>query len=364
MMKGLYIHIPFCKSKCNYCGFYSICNFDTDILEKYLNRVIQVFLSFHMCDFSTIYIGGGTPSVISARLFDNFLKKLSKAVNFHDLQEFTVEVNPESVNIDLIQVFKNYNVNRISLGAQSFDNNVLRLLGRVHDSDLIISSVELIRKYHKMAALNLDIIYDIPLVPYSAIENSLQSAIKLSCEHISAYTYSFDTEFFKGYTPIDESMYLRVKHFLEEKGYRKYEISNFAKTGFESIHNKKYWQMKEYLGVGASASSMIIRDGKRVRFTFSKNVNEFILNPYLTDLEIVCNKDELLKEDIVFGLRMLDGVDLKSLRKSYGKLLNNFLEKSSALFEENLIRMSGERLCLTESGELLLDSVQQFFWEL
>lgn len=363
-MKGLYIHIPFCKKKCNYCGFYSICNFDTDILEKYLNRVIQVFLSFHMRDFSTIYIGGGTPSVIPPRLFDNFLGKLSKIIDFNSLEEFTVEVNPESVNIDLIHVFKNYNINRISIGAQSFDDSVLKLLGRIHTSKMIVSAVKLFRKYHKKASLNLDIIYDIPMVPYSVVENSLKSVIKLSPEHISAYTYSFDTEFLKESPVYEESMYLNVKHFLEGNGYKKYEISNFAKSGFESIHNRRYWQMKEYLGVGASASSMLVKGVKRIRFSFVKDVNEFIMNPYLTDYEIVCRNDELLKEDIVFGLRMLDGIDLKSLRKSYGKLLDNFLERSSVLFEENLIKIGGERLCLTENGELLLDSVQQFFWEL
>ncbi|MBZ4643314.1 MAG: oxygen-independent coproporphyrinogen oxidase [Deferribacteraceae bacterium] len=363
-MKGLYIHIPFCKSKCKYCGFFSKSEYDDDLIEKYLNQVINLIDKFDDFEFHTMYVGGGTPSVIPYKILDNFFSKLFKKISPERIAEFTVEANPESLSEDFLYVLKNYNVSRVSLGLQSMDDRVLKYLGRIHSREQSVIAVKNVRKILTDAALNLDFMYDIPKVDESTILKSLKDIVKLNPEHISAYSYSFDTDFLSEKYEVQKTSYLKVKHFLERNNFKKYEISNFAKNGFESVHNKIYWTMQEYLGVGAAASSMILYNGKRVRFSFAKNIFSFINTPYITDFEIVLDWGELLKEDLIFGLRMLDGVNIKKVTDRYADKVENFLEKCDKLFQENFLQIKGENLCLTEKGELFLDYVQQFLWEL
>ncbi|MCB4204570.1 radical SAM family heme chaperone HemW [Deferribacteraceae bacterium V6Fe1] len=363
-MKGLYIHIPFCKSKCKYCGFFSQTDYSDSLVEKYLKKVIEYINIFEIKDFSTIYIGGGTPTSISWRLFDKFLLNLSKTVFWDKIAEFTIEANPESLTKEHLDVFKSYSVSRISMGVQSMDDEVLKFLGRVHTKSDVIRAVNLVNKILPNTALNIDIIFDIPKIEPAIIIDSLDTIIRINPEHISAYSYSFDTDFLPQHLEVEESQFLKIKEMLQENSYKKYEISNFAKEGFESIHNRLYWEMKEYLGIGAGASSMLIKGDKRVRFSFPKSVTEFLETPSLTDFEVIEEKVELLKEDLIFGLRLIEGVNLNVLNNRYGKLVEKIIKKCDKLFTENLLRYKGESVCLTEKGELYLDFVQQYLWEL
>ncbi|MBZ4673019.1 MAG: oxygen-independent coproporphyrinogen oxidase [Deferribacteraceae bacterium] len=363
-MKGLYIHIPFCKSKCKYCGFFSKTDFTFTLAEQYLQKVVEFIDIFGINHFSTIYIGGGTPTVISWQLFDKFLLNLSKVVDLDDIAEFTIEANPESLTKEHLEVFKSYSVSRISMGVQSMDDDVLKFLGRVHTKLDVIKVVESINKILPKAALNMDIIFDIPKVEPATIIDTLKTIISFAPEHISAYSYSFDTDFLPQNFEVEESQFLKIKEILQMNLYKKYEISNFAKEGFESIHNKLYWEMKEYLGIGAGASSMLFKGDKRVRFSFPKSVDDFLEAPYITDFEIIEDRAELLKEDLIFGLRLIEGVNLNVLNNRYGKLVEKIIKKCDKLLNENFLYFKGENICLTEKGELYLDFVQQYLWEL
>jgi len=363
-MKGLYIHIPFCKSKCKYCGFFSQTGYSDSILEEYLKKVIEYIDIFEVKDFSTIYIGGGTPTVIPWKLFDRFLQDLFKTVYIDKIVEFTVEANPESLTKEHLSIFKSYPVSRISMGVQSMDDNVLRFLGRAHTKYDVIRATDSLNKILPNIAVNMDIIFDIPKIDPEKIINSVNEIVRLGPEHISAYSYSFDTDFLSQDLEVEESQFFKIKEMLQNESYKKYEISNFAKDGFESIHNKLYWEMKEYLGIGAGASSMLLLNNNRVRFSFPRNVNCFLKKPFITNYDIVKDDLEKLKEDLIFGLRLMEGVNINILIDMYGKLVEKILKKCDKLFIEKFLLLEGESLCLTEKGELYLDFVQQFLWEL
>ena len=361
-MKGLYIHIPFCKSKCLYCGFNSCSNYDENILEKYLFSIIEIAPFYPVHQIDTIFIGGGTPTIIPPRIFDSFLNSLSKVVNMDSIREFTVEVNPESITKEHLSVFQTYKVSRISIGAQSFNDNVLKFLGRVHYSKDIFGGVECIRKHHPSCKLNLDIMFDIPVIE-NDIQNTLCTATSLEPEHISAYNYSFDTAFLNELScNIQNTDFYRVKEYLEKKGYEKYEISNFARNGNVCIHNKKYWSMDEYIGLGVSAHSMFELSDRRIRFSFTEKINEFIRFFKIAGYEFVY-PEVMLKEDVVFGLRLTKGIDFAKILKKYNYPLSEFKKKIEALVDEELLCLKENVLCLSERGELFLDYVQAFLWE-
>lgn len=361
-MKGLYIHIPFCKSKCLYCGFNSSGNFTKEILSKYLSSILKAAESFNLKDTETIYIGGGTPTVIPAKIFDSFLYDLSKTVEMSKLKEFTIEANPESITTQHISVFKSYNVNRISLGAQSFNDSVLKFLGRLHTSKDISNAFENIRTYHPDCKINLDIIFDIPKIE-NDIFQTLYQTVSLKPEHISAYNYSFDTVFLNDYKFSDSKTdFYMVKEFLENCGYEKYEISNFARNKNISLHNIKYWNMEEYIGIGVSAHSMTEIGDKRIRFSFTDVLSEFIDQFKIREYEYI-PRDIMFKEDIIFGLRMITGIDIEKILKKYDYPSQEFIKKTEDLIDKKLLDLKENRLCLSEKGELFLDYVQEYLWE-
>lgn len=361
-MKGVYIHIPFCKSKCLYCGFNSSAGYDEHILQEYLEAIIKIAPHFDLQNADTIFIGGGTPTVITPKIFDSFLYSLSKNIDLTKLKEFTIEANPESITVDHILVFNAYKVNRISLGAQSFDDKVLKFLGRIHNSKDILTSFRNIRKYHPDCKINLDIIFDIPGVE-NHMKHSLYQTISLSPEHISAYNYSFDTGFLQQYKANNEKTnFYALKEYLQNYGYEKYEISNFAKNGNICIHNKKYWNMDEYVGLGVSSHSMLEFSGKRIRFAFTEKLNEFIDLFKIPEYELI-SPEVMFKEDIIFVLRLTEGIDVEKILKKYDYPLSEFKKRISSLMEEKLLELKENILCLSKKGELFLDYVQEYLWE-
>ena len=365
-MRGLYIHIPFCKSKCNYCGFYSVTNLCENTVGKYFKALLQDIGDYENLYFDTIYIGGGTPTVISAKILNDFFEKLFGIIEFSN-KEFTVEANPESLNEKHLKVFNNYKVNRISLGVQSTDKNVLKFLGRIHEPQDVDISLNSIERLMPDCQVNLDFIYDIPEIPVELQKRSLQGILHYEPHHISAYSYSFDTDFLKEYSgrDISEELFLFVKDKLTNKGYKHYEVSNFAKKGCESRHNKIYWMMKEYAGIGAAAHSMIINEnGKRIRFEKPDNVSKYIKKPQVKINLTEISFNEMFKEEIVFGLRMLDGINIENLTAKYGKSVEKFLYYCKTMTDEGFLQKEGENICVTEKGLLLLESLSEYFWSL
>ena len=362
-MRGLYIHIPFCKSKCKYCGFYSLSNY-SGYISQYIDSLIKEASEIKNKDFDTIYIGGGTPSIIDPITLDKLFSELFKIVSYKNT-EFTFEVNPESFTIDQLRILHKYGVNRISLGAQSFDNDTLKYLGRIHKKEDILKSYEMVRNFSDHIAINLDIIFDIPGISKQNTENSLHYLKKLQPEHFSAYSFSPDTDYFKNAEIKDSAEeYLLVKETLSKNGYAQYEISNYCRQEYYSRHNLLYWNMDEYVGLGAAAHSMLYDEkGCRVRYSNPADLNKYLSGTFSKEINHI-SKEEMFKEDIIFGLRKSNGINLDFIAKKYDKNFSDFINEISLLIDENILTVNGDNICLSQKGLLLLDSVQQYIWEL
>jgi oxygen-independent coproporphyrinogen-3 oxidase len=260
---GIYIHIPFCKRKCDYCDFYSICDLSDKLMDRYLKALISQideYFQYGKPSVDTVYLGGGTPSVFGGKRIEKLLKELSARVQLARNAEITVEVNPESVDEKLLKRLKAAGVNRISMGVQSADDNELKALGRLHDWKGAVSAYELTRRYFDN--ISLDLIYGLENQTLDGWMDSLRKVMALSPDHISCYCLKVEEGTplaLRGCVQPDDDvqadMYLRAVETLEAGGYRQYEISNFARNGRVSRHNSKYWDLSPYLGLGSAAHS-------------------------------------------------------------------------------------------------------------
>ncbi len=306
----------------------------------------------------TIYIGGGTPSCLPLNYLERILQALLKSYKIDKNIEFTIEVNPGTVTKEKINLFKSFGINRISIGAQSFLDSELNFLGRIHTMKDTIKTIQAIRK-SPIENISLDLIYGIPKQTLDNFKFSLRAATSLEINHISIYELTLE----KG-TALEkklmnekinllndddiEQMYLFASEFLEGKGFYKYEISNFAKQKYESLHNMAYWQRKTYLGLGPAAFSYF----KGWRFHNPRNISLYLnyLNrnklPWIRDCEV--KGVEELKEKIILGLRMKEGIILDNLC-----LINFFKE----LEELKLIRINGNKISLTDRGMLISNEI-------
>ena len=355
-MRGLYIHIPFCNSLCPYCNFYSEKNADDSIKEKYIDALTAEISSLDNKQFDTIYIGGGTPSSLHYRLLGKLIDNIIKFINYKGV-EWTIEANPESTNNDFLSLIKSSPVSRVSLGVQSFDDNVLKLLGRLHTAAKAEQAAENILSAGKQ--LNMDMIYDIPYTDNQKSILTLNKIISIHPHHISAYSYdSADTLYLKDGVNDDETLFEEVEQICFENGYYKYETSNFSLPDMHSRHNCLYWQGEEYTGVGAAAHSMILlEENKRKRYNHGTSIEEYIKNPYNTcNQEIISAQDALL-EDIIFGLRMKKGINLYNLEKKFGKINKSLLNKIETNINYGLLEKDGIWLKTTQKGSLVLESL-------
>lgn len=354
-MRGLYIHIPFCKNLCPYCHFYSIVNDDISLQVRYVDALIEEAKSLDNKNYDTIYIGGGTPSALNINVLERLLKGIDDTVLYSGM-EFSIEANPESVSDDFISLINNSRISRVSLGVQSLYDDVLKLLGRIHSAKQAEKAAYKILNINK--DLNMDIIYDIPYTDNLKSIETLKRVIEINPCHISAYSYDAeDTGYLKGFD-IDNTLFLDVEEICEKHGFYKYETSNFAKSGKESIHNSLYWQGEEYTGLGVSAHSMVyLHNNSRKRYSHSSNIENYITNPkVIENIEIISEKDALL-EDIIFGLRMKKGVNLETLEKKFGKIDKNLLNKIEDNITKGLLMREGVWLKTTKRGSLGLEWV-------
>jgi oxygen-independent coproporphyrinogen-3 oxidase len=359
-MSGLYIHIPFCASKCPYCAFFSKVT-DGALFDPYLSACLSEIALFTEKEFDTVYIGGGTPSVLGGERLGGFIRRFLKLINFTG-EEFTVEVNPESANkAGFILALKDLPLTRISIGAQSLDSGVLKLLGRLHSPEDVLSLTDSIRK-ELNAAVGADIIYDIPGVKTEIIKSALENITALSPEHISAYSYSPDTGYLTDAATEDPAEFLAVAEFLESRGYLHYEVSNYAKPGFASKHNIKYWTEQEYIGIGAGAHSMTEENGKVCRYSHPPDIESYIKDPIARYNNELLDDMTVLKEALVFGLRLSEGADLLDITARYGKLPQEIDEKLKFLEKKGMLECRDGHIAATKKGFLLLDSVMSYLW--
>ncbi len=353
---GLYIHIPFCKHKCAYCNFYSAIPSEK-VIEDYLSALsADIKNQGGLTDrlFDTLYIGGGTPSILGKQIA-NIVNSVKNCFNLSNNSEITVEVNPD-VNDEFLVAAKKSGVNRISVGIQSGNDNELKVLGRNHTANEAKNAIERIKKAG-FENISADLMIALPESNFTTLKANLDFFISLNIPHISVYILKLEknTRFDK-FTPILPSeeetadQYLYVCEYLQNKGYSHYEISNFALDGFESKHNLKYWECKEYLGLGPSAHSFM--NGKR--FYYKNDLKEYILNRTTVFDSLGGNNEE----KIMLGLRLKNGIDLKD----FGIL--NIPPELRKLSENSLINLNETKVSLTDKGMLVSNSIISLVLEL
>ena len=354
MGKGLYIHIPFCVSKCNYCDFYSGA-YSSDLFEKYVDAVIRELENYKGIKVSTLYLGGGTPTVLGERN----LKKLLEQVfaTFEISGEATLEANPADDLYDVFKTAKSLGINRISLGVQSAVESELKTLGRRHSAADVIKTVEDINKVG-IDNYSLDLMLGIPDQTTKTLQKSVEFLVSLNPKHISAYLLKIEegTPFFKMQNSLNlpdgdqaAELYLKAVDLLEENGFSQYEVSNFAKAGFEAKHNLKYWNCEEYIGIGPSAHGFL--DGKR--YYYERDLNGFIDNP----TPVFDDDGGGFCEYIMLKLRLAKGLKFKDFEKRYFKLPKEFFAKAETFQKLGLVNLTEENLSLTKNGFLVSNTI-------
>ncbi|MDM0768402.1 radical SAM family heme chaperone HemW [Clostridium perfringens] len=360
---SLYIHIPFCAQKCLYCDFPSFARKDhlrKAYIEALNKEIISLREKHNNLEINTIFIGGGTPSVLEADELECLLKEVAKLNMAKDI-EYSMECNPGNLTEEKLEVMKNYGVNRISMGLQAKQDNLLKGLGRIHNYKTFKENFLLAKKVG-FNNINVDLMFGLPNQRLNEWEETLREIISLEPAHISAYSLIIEegTAFYNLYEndklklPTEEEerkMYHLAKKILEENGFNQYEISNYAKEGKECRHNLAYWNMDNWIGVGSAAASYI--NGKRIKNISS--VEEYInsINEKGEAVEEIINnsKNDNMEEFMFMGLRKINGIDENEFKKRfsmnindvYGEILNKYID------EGLLIRDSG-RIFLSEKG--------------
>ncbi|MDU2323207.1 MAG: radical SAM family heme chaperone HemW [Clostridium perfringens] len=360
---SLYIHIPFCAQKCLYCDFPSFARKDhlrKAYIEALNKEIINLREKHNNLEINTIFIGGGTPSVLESDELECLLKEIAKLNMAKDI-EYSMECNPGNLTEEKLEVMKKYGVNRISMGLQAKQDNLLKGLGRIHNYKTFKENFLLAKKVG-FNNINVDLMFGLPNQRLNEWEETLREIISLEPAHISAYSLIIEegTAFYNLYEndklklPTEEEerkMYHLAKKILEENGFNQYEISNYAKEGKECRHNLAYWNMDNWIGVGSAAASYI--NGKRIKNISS--VEEYInsINEKGEAVEEIINnsKNDNMEEFMFMGLRKINGIDENEFKKRfsmnindvYGEILNKYID------EGLLIRDSG-RIFLSEKG--------------
>lgn len=328
MVKSAYIHIPFCKSKCKYCSFVSFTKLDNNYINRLLSEIDEYYRGEEL---NTLYFGGGTPSLL--KIGD--VQKLIKNFNLTDDTEVTFEINPDDANLDYLKDLQDIGINRLSFGAQTFDDKILKEIGRRHTSEDVFLAVKL-AKEAGFENINLDLIYGLPNTEnLDILKNDLNIITKLGVQHISTYGLKIDEgSFFYKHPPknvpdddTQADMYLEINNFLEKSGYKRYEISNFALPQKESRHNLNYWNNSEYYGFGVAAHGYV----NGIRYSNHKTFEEY--SKCFREFEHTVTASEKLEEEIFLGFRKEKGINTKKLKtlfdidfeKKYEQILNKYV---------------------------------------
>ena len=374
MKTELYIHIPFCVKKCNYCDFLSFSSNEND-RSRYVDAVLRqieeessnLCLSGNVPEISSIYMGGGTPSVLGAEEISRIMSKVFTCFNVDSDSENTIEVNPGTIELCKLKELKNAGFNRISIGMQSTKNETLRMLGRIHTYDEFYQNYVNSREAG-FDNINIDVMMGLPEQSLDEVMSTVSDVISLNPEHISAYSLIIEegTPFYKQYGNIEgpvvgeeleRKMYWETVDLLASAGYSHYEISNFAKPTFESRHNSGYWKRTPYIGIGLGASSLMRQvemdtgEKSECRIRNLTNFEDYIRNPLGKDSVTELSIEEQMDEFMFLGLRMSRGVDLDEFRKIYKTDAFVRYEKSlMKLVKEELIKIDNSFVKLTRKG--------------
>ncbi|MCL2485476.1 MAG: radical SAM family heme chaperone HemW [Endomicrobia bacterium] len=393
-MLGLYIHIPFCRQKCFYCDFFSV-NYEEFLADKYIESVVKHAEAYGQggqgdgdsdqsmvntpVPLTTIYIGGGTPSVLSETQIKTLLSGIASNFNLSGLKEFTFEANPESLTENKLKILKNYGVNRLSLGLQSCNDKYLSLLGRVHNFETF-KKVFALSRSAGFDNINIDLIYGFSGQTLNDFQNDLSEMLKFKSEHISLYPLAveentvFHKTGVKTNSDTQAEMYEKACEMLQKSGYVHYEISNWSLKGKESLHNSNYWRNYEYIALGAGASGYY----NRIRYKNIPDIEKYcrhceeetgqgnggidqrvvttpvpltrVKQPIAIEQEYI--SDDLYEtESIMLGLRLLnDGVDIKKFTSNKNiSILKNFLKDKILINDNGKIKLSERHIFISNT---------------
>lgn len=370
-MLGLYIHVPFCIKKCNYCDFNSY-QFNEKDKIKYLEAIVNEMKMYKNTYkdkiFNSIFIGGGTPSILEPKEIELLMKNAYKNFNIDENAEVSIECNPGTITKDKLIAMKENHINRLSIGLQAYQSHHLEKLGRIHNFNQFKKNYLEAREIG-FNNINIDLMYAIPNQTMTEWEDTLKAIVKLNPEHISAYSLILEegTKFFNMYEndelqlvdeDIDIKMYEYTMNFLIEHGYHQYEISNYAKEEYECEHNKIYWRCDKYLGLGPGASGYI----DNIRYSNLEKLDEYFKSiengnyPIATKSQLE-NQDKL-EEKIFMGLRMNEGINMDEINKEFSI---DFFEKYELVINKleklNLIKVDNRSIKLTQKGREISNSV-------
>lgn len=360
-MAGIYIHIPFCVRKCSYCDFYSVT--DRSLIPRYIDALLKEIdlrsaSSFSGLVFDSIYFGGGTPSLLSPAHISCILSRLNQKFSLTAQQEITLEVNPGSMSPECLGHISRNGINRLSIGCQSFNDDELKRMGRIHNAHGAAAFVRQAREH--VTNISIDLIYGLPGQNLESWNNTLQNTVSLEPDHISAYVLSWSERTCLGRSILSGSvpepdtdtiagMFLHTSGLLQNHGYLQYEVSNFAKPGKESLHNLKYWNGEPYLGLGTAAHSFT---GTR-RMWNAADITRYCAETAAGRIPVCSAEDltaeELSLEKIALGLRTSTGVNLE------------YIEAHSGIVQEivhkDLGEIKGGSLVLNTTGLLVADEI-------
>lgn len=369
-MFGLYIHVPFCVKKCNYCDFNSF-SIDNKLKNTYLQdlkREMELYKNDENQEITSIFLGGGTPSILSGDEIKYIFKFINENFKVRDDAEITMECNPGTLTIEKLKAMKESGVNRLSIGLQATQNNHLKYIGRIH-------TYELFEKNYKEAIsigfdnINIDLMYSLPNQTFDDWKESLEKVTNLNPTHISAYSLILEesTELYNMHErnefsimdeDIDIEMYEYTINYLKSKGYNQYEISNYSKDGFECEHNILYWKCEQYIGLGPGASGYI----KNIRYSNVCDLSEYHKmvtdNKKPIDNKEIINNQDAIEEKIFMGLRMNEGIKFEDFKQKFDiDFLKRYYKQIQELNEKKLITINDEGIALTQKGMEISNSV-------
>ena len=368
---GLYIHIPFCVKKCAYCDFLSWSG-DKDQKEEYVRNLEQEIRSYKTfaADYqvSTVYFGGGTPSILETGQIERIMEALCQTFRIEKKAEITLEMNPGTAHKEKLDLYRQLGISRLSIGIQSVKNENLKLLGRIHTYEDFLESYHIAREAG-FDNISGDLISSLPGQTLEAWKEELEILMKTPLEHLSVYQLIIEegTEFYKRYGEHEEllpdeetsrEIYLWTGKYLKKQGFGQYEISNYARPGRESRHNLRYWERKDYLGLGLGAASMI----RNMRMSNTRDWEKYRIgcrDPRKIREEVEFLEEPRQMEEFMFlGLRKIRGVSRKEFRRIFGKDLDLVYEKTLKKYLENgMLQEKGDRIFLSEEGILVSNQI-------
>ena len=355
MQNSVYIHIPFCNAICSYCDFCKLL-YKEDLVDKYLLSLEREINERYKGEVvNTLYFGGGTPSALNINQL-NILFDVIEPIKLNNSYEFTIEMNLSDINEEKLQLFKNRGVNRLSIGVQSVNPKYFDFLNRKSDKEDVINKINLVKKYFDN--FNIDLMYAFPNQTLKEVLDDLSFIISLNPPHISIYSLILEPHTiisFKKIKPIDEElesdMYYNIIDMLKKNDYIHYEISNFAKKGYESIHNLTYWNNDHYYGFGLGASGYI----EDIRYTNTKNIDKYLNGLYDYESEII-KKDIDMENELIFGLRKIEGINKKNFFKKYNIDIYDKFDIIN-LVNNNLLIDNGEYIYIPEDKLYISNSI-------